>query len=96
MKVSRSGYYAWLSRNKSKSQKEREALLPIVKNTSEKSKGTFGTRRIAGVIRGNGTNCGRKKARTLMNMANIRAKQKKKFKVTTDSVNTTFLSLQIY
>lgn len=85
MKVSRSGYYSWLNRGKSKSQKERETLLPIVIDASEKSKGTFGTRRIASVIRAHGINCGREKARTLMKSAKVVAKQKKKFKVTTDS-----------
>ena len=52
---------------------------------SVKSKNTFGPRRIARVIKSHGLSCGRKKARTLMKMANITAKQKKKFKVTTDS-----------
>lgn len=92
MKVSRSGYYSWQSRDKSKSQKEREALLPIVINASEKSKRTFGTRRIAGIIRASGTNCGREKARNLMKMANVTAKQKKKFKVTTDSSHSLSVS----
>ena len=36
-------------------------------------------------IEANGTTCGRYKARTLMKMAGVSAKQKRKFKATTDS-----------
>ena len=50
-----------------------------------KSKGTYGTRRIAAEITAHGTPCGRFKAKTLMKLAGVAAKQKKKFKVTTDS-----------
>ena len=85
MKVSRSGYYSWLKSVKPKSQEEKEALLPLVIEACKKSKNTFGTRRIARVIQSHGLSCGRKKARTLMKMANVTAKQKRKFKVTTDS-----------
>jgi transposase InsO family protein len=49
------------------------------------SKGTYGARRISGEIEAHGTACGKTKAGTLMKLAGVFAKQKRKFKVTTDS-----------
>ncbi len=85
MKVSRSGYYAWRKRGKSSRQKENESLIPIVLAVHKKSKGTYGARRIAEEIEAHGISCGRTKAGTLMNLAGVAAKQKKKFKATTNS-----------
>ena len=86
MQVSRSGYYAWLKRDKSARQKETEKLIPIVRAAHKESKGTYGARRMAIEIEAHGCNsCGRFKAATLMKLAGVAAKQKKKFKATTDS-----------
>jgi transposase InsO family protein len=85
MQISRSGYYAWRKRGKSSRQKENERLIPIVRAAHKKSKGTYGARRIAEEIEACGSACGRTKAGTLMKLAGVAAKQKKKFKVTTDS-----------
>jgi len=85
MKISRSGYYAWRKRGKSSRQKENESLIPIVRAAHKKSKGTYGARRMAEEIEAHGISCGRAKAGTLMNLADVAAKQKKKFKATTNS-----------
>lgn len=85
MQVSRSGYYAWRTRGKSKRQREYERLIPVVRVSHKKSKETYGARRISEEIEAHGTTCGRTKAGTLMKLAGVAAKQKKKFKVTTDS-----------
>jgi len=85
MQVSRSGYYAWRNRGKSARQRENERLIPIVRVAHKQSKGTYGARRIAKEIKAHGSSCGRFKAGTLMKMAGVAAKQKKKFKATTDS-----------
>ena len=85
MQVSRSGYYAWRKRGKSLRQRENEQLVPIVKAAHRKSKGTYGARRIAEEIEAQGNTCGRTRAATLMKLARVAAKQKKKFKATTDS-----------
>ena len=85
MQVSRSGYYAWRKSEKSSRQQKNESLIPIVQAAHKKSKGTYGARRIAKEIIACGSPCGRYKAGTLMKMAGVAAKQKKKFKVTTDS-----------
>jgi putative transposase len=85
MQISRSGYYAWRKRGKSSRQRKNEILIPIVQVAHKKSRGTYGARRIAEEIKANGSPCGRYKAGTLMTLAGVAAKQKKKFKVTTDS-----------
>jgi putative transposase len=85
MQISRSGYYDWRKRGKSTRQRNNERLLPIVKAAHKKSKATYGTRRIAIEIKAHGIPCGRTKAGTLMKLAGVAAKQKKKFKATTDS-----------
>ncbi len=85
MNVSRSGYYAWYNRKPSKKQKENKILLPIVIKAAIKSKFTYGTRRIAKEIQSYGFVCGRTRARSLMKLVNVEAKQKRKFRKTTDS-----------
>ena len=83
--MSRSGYYSWRERDKSPRQIENENLIPMVKKAHKESKGTYGTRRIAEEVKANGVPCGRYRARTLMNLAEVFAKQSRKFKATTDS-----------
>ena len=85
MQVSRSGYYSWRNRGKSPRQQEYERLIPVVQEADKISKQTYGARRIAKEIEAVGVSCGKGKAKTLMKLANVSAKQKKKFKVTTDS-----------
>lgn len=83
--VCRSGYYGWKNREKSTRQKEYDALIPIVREAHRLSNGTYGARRIADEIVAHGSPCGRTKAATIMKLANVAARQKRKFKVTTDS-----------
>jgi len=85
MHVSRSGYYTWRKGVKSPRQEENEMLIPIVRAAHKKSKGTYGARRMAIEIEAFGFSCGRFKAGTVMKLAGVAAKQKKKFKATTDS-----------
>jgi putative transposase len=85
MQVSRSGFYSWSSRDKSNRQQERERLIPKVQVIHERVRGSYGARRISEELTAEGEPCGRTKAATLMQLANVSAKQKKKFKATTDS-----------
>jgi len=85
MQISRSGYYAWRKRGKSSRQRENERLISVVRLAHKKSKGTYGARRMAEEIEAHGSSCGRFRAGTLMKLAGVAAKQKKKFKATTDS-----------
>lgn len=84
LNVCRSGYYAWRLRS-SVRQQEYEKLIPLVKQVHKSTNGTYGARRMAKEIEKSGTPCGRTKAATVMALSKVSAKQKKKFKVTTDS-----------
>ncbi len=85
MRVSRSGFYSWKNREKSPRQRERERLIPKVKKIDKEAKQSYGARRIAEDLEAQGESCGRTKAGTLMKLAGVEAKQRKKFKATTDS-----------
>lgn len=87
MKVSRSGFYSWKTRQKSNRQQERERLVPKVKEISRQTKASYGARRISAELEAQGESCGRVKAGSLMKLAGVAAKQKKKFKATTDSTH---------
>ena len=87
MKVSRSGFYSWKTRQKSTRQLERERLVPKVKEISRQTKASYGARRISAELEAQGESCGRVKARSLMKVAGVAAKQKKKFNATTDSTH---------
>lgn len=85
MQVSRSGFYSWKKRRKSLRQQERDRLIPKVKKIHKQTRGSYGARRISAELEAQGESCGRTKAGTLMKLAQVAAKQKKKFKATTDS-----------
>lgn len=75
-----------MKRDKSAREKENEKLIRIVRAAHKESKGTYGARRMAIEVEAHGGSpCGRFKAATLMKKAGVAAKQKKKFKATTDS-----------
>ena len=84
MQVSRGGYYNWKNREPSARDREREKLIPKVREIHKKSRGTYGSRRVAQELQSSGTTCGKHKAGTLMKLAGVAAKTKKKFKATTD------------
>jgi transposase InsO family protein len=85
MRVSRSGFYSWKNRGKSLRQREQERLIPKVKAIHRQTRQSYGARRISEELEAQGESCGRTKAGTLMKLAGVEAKQKKKFKATTDS-----------
>jgi len=86
MQVSRSGFYSWRNRDQSKRDQERESLIPKVKELHKISWGTYGKRRIAIELeKATGISCGQHKAATLMKLAGVQAKRRKKFKATTNS-----------
>jgi transposase InsO family protein len=85
LKISRNGYYSWRTHPFNERTEKNIKLLPMVRQIHSESGGTYGTRRIAKALQAMGISCGRSRARTLMKMAGLVAKQKKKFRVTTDS-----------
>jgi len=85
LKVSRSGYYAFLRRPESTRNRSNAKLLNKIKEIFERSKQRYGFRRITAELHFLGFKCSKERVRRLMKKHNIRAKYRNKFKRTTNS-----------
>ena len=83
--VSPSGYYAFMGRPESRRVREDRRLLVEIKAIHRSSRGTYGSPRVHAHMKAQGTSHSRKRIARLMRQGDIRAKQKRKFKATTDS-----------
>ncbi len=83
--VSRPGYYRFKERPDKPEDPEKEELLEFVKDLAEATDNTYGSRRMKKALNGLGYPVTRGKARRLMKEAGVRAKQWRKYKVTTNS-----------
>ena len=83
--VSQSGYFAWKSRPSSQRQREDMVLLAHVRSAFSLSKGTYGSPRMTRELRDQGLAVGRRRTARLMRENGLRARQKRRFKRTTDS-----------
>jgi transposase InsO family protein len=83
--VSRSGYHSYLKRKFSQRQIENQKLLEKIKQIYDNFLGRYGSPRIYDQLRKEGINCNRKRVARIMKINEIRAKTKRKYKVTTDS-----------
>ncbi len=88
LEVSRSGFYAWLSREPSAAEVRREELTAEVKEIHAEVKGRYGSPRIHAELVGRGHECGVNFVAKVMREAGIAAKTKRKFRQTTDSNHT--------
>ena len=87
MSVSRSGYYAWLSRKPSESHSQNETLLYRIRQFFARSKRTYGSARILRDLREEGICCGKHRVARLMRQAGLRAVLPRRFRATTDSTH---------
>ena len=85
LKVSRSGYYAYLRRPESKRNKLNTRLLFEIKEVYQQTKQRYGFRRITAELHYLGYKCSKERVRRLMKKHNIKAKFRNKFKRTTNS-----------
>jgi putative transposase len=86
LEVSRSGYYAWLSRGESERDKENAMFLERIRAIHEKSDRTYGSPRVTEDLRAEGFVVNEKRIARLMHENEIASESVKKFKiVTTDS-----------
>lgn len=83
--VSRSGYYAHRRRPESRRSVENRRLLSRITTVHEKSRRTYGSPRVHRQLVTEGESCSKGRVERLMAANEIRAKQKRKFVVTTDS-----------
>jgi transposase InsO family protein len=86
LEVSRSGFYAWLGRDESDRARDDGRLSALIRGIFDESRGIYGAPRIHRVLRHRGVRCGRKRVARLMQLAGLRSKVRRKFRVkTTDS-----------
>ena len=85
--VSRSGYYAWCRRPVSRRTQANRRLVVAIRVAHTASRGTYGSPRIYAELRAQGERCGRHRVARLMRQHGIRAKQARRFRVTTDSAH---------
>lgn len=85
LRVSQSGFYSWCKRGVSPRLLRRHELLKEIKKIFEESRGTYGSPRITRELRNGGVVVNEKTVAEIMKENGIQAKQKRKFKATTDS-----------
>lgn len=83
--ISRSAYYRWQKTGPSERERQNESLLPLVQEIHQQSRRTYGSPRIWDALCQQGIRCGRHRIARLMRLHGIRAKTKRRFKVTTRS-----------
>jgi len=85
LEVSRSGFYAWLRRKPSRRVQEAGSFDAAVKVEFERNRRCYGRVRITDALRQGGRPCGRKRVARSLKRQRLRAKQPRKFIVTTNS-----------
>lgn len=83
--ISRSGYYGWKQRTGSSRKKENEKLIDHITTVYRINRQTYGSPRIAKELNSLGISCGKNRIARLMRVHGIRAKTKRRYKVTTHS-----------
>jgi len=85
MEVSRSAFYDWLKRPESAHSQEDRRLSEKVKKSHQKSRETYGTRRIVKDLVEDDEVISRTRVGRLMKQQDLKSKSKRKFKATTNS-----------
>lgn len=85
MEVSRSGYYHYLKAMPSLKKQKEARLLVEIKALAAESQNSYGKRMMAKHLQAKGYQVGVYAARTLMSKAGIECKQRRRYRVTTDS-----------
>jgi putative transposase len=84
--VSKSGFYAWTRRPPSARKKADAVLAVEVASTHERTRRVYGSPRVHADLRARGVRVGRKRVARLMREQGLQARQKRRFRKTTDSV----------
>jgi transposase InsO family protein len=88
LEVSRSGYYAWTKREVPARAKADAHLAVTIAAVHRKSRSTYGSPRIHAELRARGVHVGKKRIERLMRTKGLRARQKRRFRRTTDAQHT--------
>ncbi len=83
--ISRSGYYGWQKKTKSARTKENEHLLDHIEKAYMLSRRTYGSPRVTAELKSQGMPYGENRIAKLMRENGIKAKSKRRYKITTHS-----------
>ena len=83
--VSRNGFYTWLKRKPSRRTQEDERLKVAIKAAHKRTRESYSARRLQAELAADGFVAGRDRIARLRRELGIRCRQKRKFKVTTNS-----------
>lgn len=85
LKISKSGYYAWKARPQSNRARDNEKLDHHIRTIYKNNRGTYGSPRITEALKKQSIACSENRVAKRMRTNDIKAKTKKRFKVTTNS-----------
>ena len=85
LKVSEAGYYAWRRRPPSPRAQENARLLIEIKLAHERTRQTYGPERLQAELADHGIHAGVGRIKRIRRELGLRCRQKRKFRVTTDS-----------
>ena len=83
----KSSYYKWLKNGPYTRWQENEKLLVEIMDIFEESKDSYGSIRMTRELKARGRDVGQNRIANMMRAAGLRAKRRRKFKVTTDSTH---------
>lgn len=83
--VSRAGYYAWLRRRPSRRQQANEFLRGLIRLVHERSRQSYGYRRVHAALRLEGERCGQNRVARLMKQEGLYGRRRRRFRHTTQS-----------
>lgn len=85
LKVSRSGYYAWRVRPRSKRSESDEVLLGQIAWVQHKAKYRYGSKRLSKALQDRGIQAGHGRVARLTRVYGLQARRRRPFRVTTNS-----------
>jgi putative transposase len=83
--ASRSGYYDWLTREPSARSREDERLKIEIRTAHQRSRETYGPRRLQPELVASGIRVGRDRITRLRRSMGLYCRQRRRFKITTNS-----------
>jgi len=83
LNVSPSGYYAWRQRPPSAREMANQTLCKDIETVYHDNQGLYGSPRIHAELKAHGKGCSKNRVARLMRLRHLRAKQARRFKVTT-------------
>lgn len=87
LKVSPSGYYAWLKRAQAPAKQDDSEMVAQITEVFAHSRGTYGSPRVTAALRQRGIVCNRKRVARLMRQHHLVAKHRRRRVRTTDSAH---------